>query len=152
MSSFKVEIMRKIVILSCAFISLLIFDINAQSKVEWISIETAQEKNVITAKYIVVDFTADWCGWCKKMDATTFSNPKVADVLNQEFYAIKMDFESTIKFSFDGKQYTAKSFAKKAGIEGLPTMVVVSSDYKTFDIISGYQKPKPFLKELDRYR
>lgn len=143
--------MQKIIVLSLMFLLLSIANVLGQNKVEWINIEEAQNKNALSEKYLIVDFTAEWCGWCKKMDATTFSDQKVIDLLNSEFYPVKMDFESGKVFSFDGKKYTAKEFAKKMEVPGLPTMLVISPDYKSVDTIVGYQKSKPFLQSLNEY-
>ena len=43
----------------------------AQEKIEWLTIEQAQEqskKDGDNAKKYFVDCYTDWCGWCKRMD------------------------------------------------------------------------------------
>ena len=101
---------------------------------------------------VFIYFTAKWCGWCKVMDKKTFTDPEVADYLNQYFYSVKMDFDSPKKFNYLGTEYTAKELAKENGITGLPTMLVASSDFKNVNKIIGYQKPKQFISQLKKFR
>lgn len=49
----------------------------------------AQQQN----KYLFVDAYTDWCVWCKVADEKTFPKEAVADLLNQEFIAVKVDME-----------------------------------------------------------
>lgn len=62
-------------------------------KIEWLSFEEAVERNTDNQKLIFIDVYTEWCGWCKRMDQTTFSNPEVVATMNQYFHAVKFDAE-----------------------------------------------------------
>ena len=117
--------------------------------VKWYHIERAQTMISDNPKPVFVEFTADWCGWCKKMDKTTFRDEKVVSTLNSDYYSVKLDFESKVPFKFQGEEFTSKEFAKKYGIQGLPTMILFSPDLKEHTLIVGYQKSKKFLSKLE---
>ncbi len=53
-------------------------------------------------KKIFIDVYTDWCGWCKKMDATTFMNPEIAKYMNDNFYCVKMNAEMKDTLVVDG--------------------------------------------------
>src|SRR5438067_2367502 len=40
---------------------------------------------------LVLDFGTDNCFWCKKLDETTFRDPTVATVLNEQFIPLRID-------------------------------------------------------------
>jgi len=58
-----------------------------------------------SGKPVMADFYADWCGWCKKLDATTYSNPAVQK-LAEEFISVKIDGDKnenlTVKYRVTG--------------------------------------------------
>src|SRR5690242_21519635 len=62
--------------------------------VAWMTIEEALEKSKSEKRKIFVDVYTDWCGWCKVMDRETFADPEVAKVLNEKFYAVKLNAET----------------------------------------------------------
>src|SRR5437867_228320 len=43
-------------------------------------------------KPVFVDFTTDWCGWCKKLDKDTYSQPSVAEAM-KAFVNVRIDAE-----------------------------------------------------------
>lgn len=123
-----------------------------KNELSWHNIEEAQELVKTNPKMVFIDFTAKWCSWCKVMDKKTFTDPEVAEYLNEFFYSVKMDFDSPKKFNYLGTEYTAKELAKKNGVTGLPTMLVASSDFKDVYKIVGYQKPKQFINQLKKFK
>jgi len=80
------------------FLALLVSASYAQEyggPVKWMSFEQALTKQKTEKRKIFVDVYTQWCGWCKVMDAKTFSHPKVAKILNEKFYPVKLDAEQT---------------------------------------------------------
>ena len=80
------------------------FHLSASAQVKWHSIEEAADAKIGTRIYLV-DFYTDWCGYCKKMDRDTFSDPTVAKILNKYFYPVKFNAESTKKIVWFGQTY-----------------------------------------------
>lgn len=74
-------------------------------EVNWISFEEALELNKTTPKPILVDLYTDWCGWCKRMDATTYKNEVIVKYINDNYYAVKMDGEGKEDITFKGKTF-----------------------------------------------
>ena len=75
------------------------------TKVKWYSFEEAVELNKKEQRKIFIDVYTDWCGWCKKMDVTTFTNPEIAKILNEQYYAVKFDAEQKEEIIFKGQTF-----------------------------------------------
>lgn len=73
--------------------------------IKWLTWEQMQQQQKVQPRKVFVDVYTDWCGWCKRMDATTFTNSEIVSYINQNFYAIKFDAETHDKIKFNGKEY-----------------------------------------------
>ncbi len=102
------------------------------------SIEEAMELASTEGKLTFVDFHATWCGPCKWMDQTTFSNKAVSKYLNDNYVSVKIDIDE-----FDG--FTAKEFYN---IETLPTMLIFNSKGQLVDRIEETLSPSKLMKIL----
>jgi thioredoxin-related protein len=137
--------MKKIV-----FILLIAFGLNisAQEKVNWVSFEKAVELNKNNPKPFLIDIYTDWCGWCKKMDRDTYANPVIADYINKNYHAVKMDGEGsepitykdyTFKLQQQGRtKYHELTAALMNGKLSYPTTVILNKEEKLLDRIPGY--------------
>ena len=74
--------------------------------INWISFEEALSRSSKEPKKIFMDIYTDWCGWCKKMDKSTFTDPVVIDYLNKHFYSVKLDAETKDTITYKAKDYT----------------------------------------------
>jgi thioredoxin-related protein len=118
--------------------------------IQWISIEEAIEKCKTEPKKLLVDVYTDWCGWCKRMDATTFQNPVVVQVVNQYYYAVKFDAESKKEIVFNGTVYKFVANGQRGhhelasallqGKMGYPTVAFLDEKLNLIQSIPGYRK------------
>jgi len=104
-------------------------------------------------KLVLLDFTgSDWCGWCKKFDKDVLSTDKFAGYAKNKLVLVTLDFPSHIKQDAALKQAN-EQLAKRFGVNGFPTFVLLNSAGKELGRQVGYLKggPDAFIAELDGF-
>ena len=129
-------------------------------EVEWISFVEAVQRNQENPKKFFIDVYTDWCGWCKKMDANTFTHPVIAKMLKENFHAVKMDAEmkETLVFNGDTMKYLGNvgrrgthelALRLMNGRAAYPTVVYLDENLGMIKPDPGYknaEKLEPLLK------
>jgi thiol:disulfide interchange protein len=87
-------------------------------------------------KPIVLDFYAEWCAPCKKMEKTTFTDTKVKALLERAIW-LKIDTDKEVELS------------KQLEVVGLPDFRLVTPDGKTLRQLRGYLNADSFAAELE---
>jgi thioredoxin-related protein len=122
---------------------------SCQAQVKWHTIEDAA-KTKIGSKLYFIDFYTSWCGYCKKMDRETFSDPTVAKILNRYYYPVKFDAEGSSTFNWFGRTFRPASSGRNRihqfaqGVQGFPTFAICSADGKAIQNIPGFVPAKDF--------
>ncbi len=124
------------------------------SPVKWMTFEEAVAKNKIEKRKIFIDVYTDWCGWCKVMDKNTFTDPKVAELLNESFYPVKFDAEQTADVIFNGTTFKFVPSGNNGTHQlasallnnqlSYPTVTFLEDDYTAVYPLPGYRKPEEF--------
>ncbi len=93
-------------------------------------------------KPIMMDFTADWCSSCRRLDAKTFSDPEIIRMADN-FIAVKVD-------NSDTKDIKAARLRKKYGIIGLPSVIFLDPEGNIIKehTITEFIGPALFLKKM----
>ncbi|MCH2034883.1 MAG: DUF255 domain-containing protein [Tenacibaculum sp.] len=133
------------------------FTANAQ-EVNWVSFEEALELNKKNPKPIMVDLYTDWCGWCKRMDATTYKNEVIVKYINDNYYAVKMDGEGKDDITFKGRtfkfvqkgrsKYHELAAAILNGKLSYPSTAFFDSKEQLIQAVPGYLVKERFEKIL----
>ncbi|WP_281615710.1 glucosaminidase domain-containing protein [Flammeovirga sp. SubArs3] len=84
------------------------------AEIEWITIQEAEKRNKTEARPILIDIYTDWCGWCKELDKKTYADPIIIDYINEHYWAVKFNPETSGTFTFNGEEYG------KDELEGTP--------------------------------
>lgn len=132
-------------------ISALGVDAQTPQKVKWYTIQEAEALSKQNPRKIMVDVYTDWCGWCKKMDAETFSHPVIVEFINNNYYAVKLDAESTSDITFNGTTYkfvaqNGKGYHELAagllnGRLSFPSIAYLNEKLELLGAVPGYRGP-----------
>ena len=97
----------------------------------------ALERARSEGKPVLVNFYAEWCVWCKRLESTTLRDAKVASVLDQEVVPLSLDVDAW-----------GKELSDEYGVHELPTIVVLDAEGKELGRIPGYLPPQTFLERV----
>lgn len=130
-----------------------------EEKINWLSWEEAIEANKETPKKIFIDMYTDWCGWCKRMDASTFKDPEVIKFMNENFYAVKFDAEQKEDVIYDGHTFKFVTSGRRGyhqlasslldGRLGYPSFVYMDEEERRITVSPGYKDSKGLMLELN---
>ena len=144
-------------------VSIIFFSYNSlfsqSEKIKWIEPEKLNEIQKSNPKKIMIDLYTDWCGWCKVMDRTTFSDKNVAEKINSNFYPIKINAEYKGEINFNNKIYKYLD-AKQRGINELayyltngqlsyPMTIFLEEEFRIITLLPGYHKSNFFKSVLE---
>lgn len=128
----------------------------SQEKVNWMSFEEALTAHEIEPRKILIDMYTDWCGWCKRMDETTFGDESIARYINENFYPVKFNAESRNDIHFQGEKYSfvqkgnrgyhefAIKLSEQLGRLSFPTVVFLDKNLSIIQPIAGFIAPDQF--------
>ena len=81
-------------------------------------------------KLVLVDLSAEWCGFCKKMDATTWRDPKVLAAIEKDYVPVKIVDEKDPELAARYRDY------------GRPAIIIMDADGTELMHKRGYMKPQ----------
>ncbi len=130
----------------------------AHSLVKWTSIEEAQKAAKKDGHPLFVDVNTPWCGWCRKMEATTFNDAQTAAYINEHYHPVTFNAESAEPVMFNGKKFENPQYGGEGGRHGThqltmeiaapngrlayPTIVYIDSEGKVIAPVQAYMSPE----------
>lgn len=87
-------------------------------------------------KPVMIFFYTDRCGWCRKMDASTFADARVRETLTR-FVPVRLNAETS-----------GRAEAARFGVRSFPDIAFLDSSGKQVARLPGYMPPPAFLEEL----
>jgi len=130
-----------------------------EETINWMSWEEAQEAMEAAPKKMFIDVYTEWCGWCKRMDANTFTDADVISFMNENYYAVKLDAEGEGDKEYLGKTLAFRSDAGRRGVHelaivllngrlGYPSFVYLAENQESLKVSPGYKTPEVILEEM----
>jgi thiol:disulfide interchange protein len=86
-------------------------------------------------RVVMVEFYADWCVWCKRMESTTFIHPDVVSLLSSRAVPLRVDGERE-----------GRVLAGRYGVQGYPTTVFLAADERELGRVPGYLDAPDFVQ------
>lgn len=132
-------------------------------KIHWLKIDEAESMAKEKPKELLVDVYTSWCGPCKMLDRTTFSNPEVIKHVGENYYPVKFNAESPDMVKFGGKEFSNPNFdpnkdprrrnsphqlTQQFAVRGYPTILVIDENMEVKDRHVGFKQPDQLLNLL----
>ena len=144
--------------LLCLF---LIFCFNLTSlpaqNLTWTSFDELPQKMREEPRPILVFIHTDWCKYCAMQEKNTFSNSEIAESINDQFYALKLNAEKAGEITFLNRTYQRGSngyhpLAELLGKEKkeliFPTTVFLSPQFQLQGRFVGLMKKDVMMEFL----
>lgn len=96
------------------------------------SVAKAQQES----RPIIIDFTAEWCGWCKRLDEEVYADNSVETAL-ANFVCLKIDVD---------KQ---PNVALAYNVQSMPRTIIINTHNEMVGDLNGFAPLGPFLEFLE---
>ncbi len=105
--------------------------------------QLAQAK--ISGKAVLLDYYAEWCTDCRRMEKATFDDPRVQQIMNDRFVALQVDVT-------DPNNDDTEAIKKRYGVFGPPAMLFFDKSGKRMENINfyGFKGPDDFIALLNK--
>ena len=101
------------------------------------SYQDAIKKSKESNKQILIMFKAEWCHWCKKMEADSLTDSKVkTEMMNYVYLEVDTDRDNAT--------------TRKFGVSGLPSYVISNANGDKIKSDNGYRNAKQFAQWLKK--
>lgn len=155
----QLKCMKNNIVIFCLAI-IIGFGANAQTKpaetkpeLKWYGWNEGYTKAQKEGKIVLVDAYTDWCGWCKRMDRDTYSQPEVIAAINQNFVPIKFNPEiQNDGYMIGDKKYNNQELfymMTRGESTGFPTTYYIYPNKMSIFMDPGYKGPADFMKILE---
>jgi thiol-disulfide isomerase/thioredoxin len=109
-------------------------------EIQWrTDIRAARRESSETGLPILMKFSAKWCGPCKLMKAETFTDPRLAEMINTCFTPVEVDTDQN------------EQLARQLRIESVPTTMVISADGDIVERREGFQSAAQLTGAIARF-
>ena len=163
--------MKRLIVILLSILPFFVFSQGeVKNKIDWVSLEKAKEYAKKYNKNILVYFHKKNCPYCEEMRIETFSNQLVIDIINNNFFPVKIDSRTKdtilyngIKYSnqqpiADGSTWRHDFYAEVAkftqkGEEKIttPTVALFNSKFEKITIFPGKQPKELLLRRIKTY-
>ena len=128
---------RKILMSSIiVFVTMAMTPTLSSAGVRWMEHQAGLAKAKKLNKPVIVSFYSATCGYCRRMDASTYADPKIVKYLDKHFVPVRV---------YVGLEMT---LARMYGVRGLPTHAFLSAKGMRLTTLRGFIPPKPFYVVL----
>jgi thioredoxin-related protein len=106
------------------------------AQIKWVDFDKAQKQGETQPQKFFLYFYADWCGYCRKLEKSTFTDKSVANYINKNFIPVRINSERMPKV------------AARYGVQSFPDMRFLTPEGENIARWPGYIEAEHLLPLL----
>ena len=134
---------QKVAVAALIFLSLIGWaspGMASSNEIKWYSYEEGMALGKKLGKKVFIEFYADWCGFCRMMEGSTFKDANVIAILNRDFIPVRVHSDRE------------QDIASKYDIQALPNIAFVSEDGVRLGTVPGYIPSDKLIEILEEVK
>ena len=161
--------MKKLLIILLAIAPLIVFSQGSyKNEIAWISLDKAKLLAKQHNQKILIFFYKDNCEYCEKMKKETLNDNNVIDIINRNFFPVKINSRTKDTIYYNNKVYGNQQptdhgntwrhdfYAEVASFQQntkltTPTITLFNSDFKKITVFPGNQPKELLLRRLKQH-
>jgi len=114
----------------------------------WLAMGDAVASAQNDGDIVLIHAYTTWCGWCRELDANTYTDDAVQAYLAEHFEVTRLDIESPESINFFGGQVPMRELGEALDVRSTPTTVFMDSDGSYLTNAPSYMPPERFILVL----
>lgn len=120
--------------------------------IEWRSLSEAQTLVAKKHKPILIRVEIPACVKCENMEKHTFQDQKIVEMVNRDYYAVRLNASSADSINFGGKTLSIKHLVRdELKVTVYPSTVYLDGN-KVAAVIPFYKSPQEMVNYLEYYK
>lgn len=120
--------------------------------IEWYSLSEAQTLAQKKHKPILIRVEIPACVKCENMEKHTFQDQKIVEMVNRDYYAVRINALSSDSINFAGKTLSIKQLVRdELKVTVYPSTVYLDGN-KVAAVIPFYKSPQEMANYLEYYK
>ena len=110
------------------------------TSIQWeTDFRAAVERSRATGQPMLVQVTAEWCGYCQQMKRETFTDRNLISDVNRSFVSVKLDADAN------------RELVQQMNVKSLPTTLVILPNMQVAERLEGFQSAAQMFRGLSRH-
>lgn len=105
---------------------------------EDVPFETALLRSQQEQKPVILEFSADWCSSCRKLDKTVLAESQVNEKIRSEYIFSRLDYDLPEE----------RQIFDQFGVKGFPLIIIIKPGATEPQILATTFDPEQFLRQL----
>ncbi|HUV30891.1 MAG TPA: DUF255 domain-containing protein [Acidobacteriota bacterium] len=126
---------------------------DSMAAIHWLSYTEAAQKSQAEDKHMLIHFTTKTCGWCRKMERETYTDPEVVRIVNESFAPVQVWSDSYDEIDIEGYKISQRALSREEfGVSSYPQFWFVTPSRTKVGPLKGYLPPDRFIRALEFVR
>lgn len=109
---------------------------------DWRRFDAGLSEAKPASKAVMVQFYADWCHDCHRLEHDLISDSRLSRLLQDHFIPVRVNIQSRQTVRYQGEAISEEQLTRRLMIPGPPVLLILTAEGKQLGRLVGYRPPE----------